>query len=138
MLRALELVCSSKQIVDTVLTDELDAAFDYNSLDCSKNINDCASDGITLALDCISEGSSPDITVAAMSSSGGVYSTLLPVPEDKVKQINPKVQMKYTLGYTVVGEYFKVRTYEFQAKPDDFEFGKMFWEMRYVTREQIS
>jgi hypothetical protein len=134
MLRALELVRASKQIVDTALTDDIDAAFDYNSPDCSRNIKEWTSDSVTLAFDCISEGLSPDITVAAMSSSGGVYSTLLSVPEDKVKQINPKVQMKYTLGYTVVGEYFKVRSYEFKAKPDDFEFGKMFWEMRYVTR----
>jgi hypothetical protein len=134
MSRALELVCALLANRRTVLTEDIDAAFDYNSPDCSKNIKEYASDNVTLAFDCISEGSSPDITVAAMSSSGGVYSTLLPVPEDKVKQINPKVQMKYTLGYTVVGEYFKVRTHEFQAKPDDFEFGKMFWEMRYVTR----
>jgi hypothetical protein len=48
-----------------------------------------------------------------MSSSGGVYSTLLPGSEDKVKKINPKVQMKYTLGHTVVGEYFKVGPQEF-------------------------
>lgn len=37
--------------------------------------------------------------------------------------------MKSTLGYTVVGEYFKFGPNEIQAKPDDFEFGKMFWEM---------
>jgi hypothetical protein len=64
-----------------------------------------------------------------MSSSGGVYSTLLPIPEDQVKKINPKVQMKSTLGYTVVGEYFKFGPTEFQARPEDFEFGKMFWEL---------
>jgi hypothetical protein len=132
MSRALELVRAPKQNEEAVLTHDIDAAFDYNSPDCFKDIKECSS--VTLSFDCISEGSSPDITVAAMSSSGGVYSTLLPVPEDKVKQINPKVQMKYTLGYTIVGEYFKVRAQEFQAKPDDFEFGKMFWEMRYVTR----
>jgi len=37
--------------------------------------------------------------------------------------------MKSTLGYTVVGEYFKFGPTEFQARPKDFEFGKMFWEL---------
>jgi hypothetical protein len=37
--------------------------------------------------------------------------------------------MKSTLGYTVVGEYFKFGPTEFQARPEDFEFGKMFWEL---------
>jgi hypothetical protein len=64
-----------------------------------------------------------------MSSNGGVYSTLLPVPEEEVRKVNPKVQMNMTLGYTVVGEYFKFGPHEFPAKLEDFEFGKMFWEM---------
>jgi hypothetical protein len=134
MSKALELVRAPQAKRRNSFNPGIDAAFDYNSPKCSTDIRELTSDNVTFAFDCISEGSSPDITVAAISSSGGVYSTLLPVPEDKVKQINPKVQMKYTLGYTIVGEYFKVRTHEFQAKPDDFEFGKMFWEMRYVTR----
>lgn len=64
-----------------------------------------------------------------MSSQGGVYSTLLPVPADEVKSINPKVEVKSTLGYTVVGEGFKFGPNEIPAKPEDFEFGKTFWEM---------
>jgi hypothetical protein len=71
-----------------------------------------------------------------MSSSGGVYSTLLPVPEDQVKKINPKVQWKSTLGYTVVGEYFKFGPKDWPAKPEDFEFGKMFWEMSRELLEE--
>jgi len=56
--------------------------------------------------------------------------TLLPVPEDTVLSINPKVTAKYTLAYTIVGEAFTIGgSSEFSAKPHDFEFGKMFWEM---------
>jgi len=106
-----------------------DAAFDYNSPTCSQDIKSWSQDSIRHALDCISEGSSPDITIPAMSSQGGVYSTLLPIPADKVKKLNSKVEIKSTLGYTVVGEYFKFGPQEMPAKPEDFEFGKMFWEL---------
>ena len=81
------------------------------------------------AFDCISEGDSTKITVAAMSSDGGVYSTLLPIPADQVKSVNPKVEMKFTLAYTVIGEEFKFGPTPFSAKPEDFEFGKSFWEL---------
>jgi hypothetical protein len=64
-----------------------------------------------------------------MSSSGGVYSTLLPIPGSTVKELNPKVVMKLTSAYTVFSESFKVGSYDFPAKPEDLEFGKMFWEM---------
>lgn len=64
-----------------------------------------------------------------MSSEGGVYSTLLNVDEEQVKEINPKVEMRHTLGYTVVGEAFPFGPKTYLASEEDFEFGKMFWEM---------
>jgi len=127
--------CSPRNF-DYVKSLGADAAFDYNSPTCAKDIQEWSNNSITHAFDCFSEGDSPKITVAAMSSSGGVYSTLLPVPEDTVKKINSKVQMKMTLGYTVVGEYFKFGPQEMPAKPDDFEFGKMFWELSRGLLEQ--
>jgi hypothetical protein len=63
-----------------------------------------------------------------MSSSGGTYSTLLPVDPELTKKLNPKVELKSTLGYTVVGEYFKFGSTDMPARPQDFEFGKMWWE----------
>lgn len=105
------------------------AAFDYKDPNCAQQIKDFSKDSISHAFDCISEGQSTFITVSAMSSSGGVYSVLLPVPEDEVHRINNKVQKKSTLGYTVVGESFKFGPLEIPAKPEDFEFGKMFWDL---------
>jgi hypothetical protein len=99
-------------------------------------MNEFTKDSLKYCFDCISEGDSPRISVAAMSSTGGVYSTLLPVPRDQVTNINPKVQMKHTLGYTVFGEYFTVRSREFPASLEDFEFGKMFWEFSKGLLEQ--
>ena len=113
-----------------------DATFDYKSPTCAEDIKKWSNDSITLAFDCFSEGSSPKITVEAMSSSGGVYSTLLPVPAETVHEINPKVQVKSTLGYTVLGEPFKFGTMEIPAKPEDLEFGKMFWELSRGLLEQ--
>jgi len=111
------------------LTTTTDAAFDYKDASCSQQIKDFSKDSIKYAFDCISEGDSPSITVSSMSSSGGTYTTLLPVPEDQVRKINDKVQVKSTLGYTVIGESFKFGPREMPAKPEDFEFGKMFWEL---------
>jgi NADPH:quinone reductase-like Zn-dependent oxidoreductase len=113
-----------------------DAAFDYNSSTCSKDIQSWSNDSIHHAFDCISEGDSPSITIPAMSTSGGAYTTLLPVPESDVRKLNPKVELKYTLGYTVVGEFMKFGPKEIPAKPEDFEFGKMFWEMSRELLEQ--
>jgi len=106
-----------------------DAAFDYNSPTCSQEINTWSDNSIYHAFDCISVGSSPSITIPAMSSSGGIYSTLLPIPESDLRKLNPKVEYKTTLGYTVVGEYFKFGPQEREARPEDFKFGKMFWEL---------
>nr|ESZ98297.1 putative protein TOXD [Sclerotinia borealis F-4128] len=104
-------------------------AFDYNSPTCAQDIKEYTHDNLKHAFDCVSEASSPQITVAAMSSAGGTYSTLLPVATEVVHAINKNVVNKATLGYTAVGESFKFGPAEFPAKPDDFEFAKMFWEM---------
>lgn len=111
--------------------EELGAAkcFDYKDEKCAENIKSYTKDGLKYVFDCISEGASTQISVGAMSSSGGTYSTLLPVDASKVSSINDKVEMKSTLGYTVVGEFFTFGGKEIPAKPEDFEFGKMFWEM---------
>jgi hypothetical protein len=113
-----------------------DAAFDYKDASCAQKIKEFSNDSITHAFDCISEDPSHKITVSAMSSSGGVYSTLLPIPENEVRDINDKVTMKSTLGYMVIGESFKLGPQEIPAKPEDFEFGKMFWELSRGLLEQ--
>lgn len=107
-----------------------DAAFDYKSATCSEEIKQYTNDTLAYAFDCISEGTSISISVSSLSTSGGVYSTLLPVPEDTVRTINPKVTTKQTFAYTIVGEDFTIGgSTKFSANPQDFEFGKMFWEM---------
>jgi NADPH:quinone reductase-like Zn-dependent oxidoreductase len=106
-----------------------DAVFDYNSPTCSKEILEYTNDKLAHVFDCISEGESTKVSVEAMGTQGGTYTTLLPVPIKTVQDINENVQMGYTLAYTVVGEAFKIGPKDVPAKPQDFEFGKMFWEL---------
>lgn len=82
-----------------------------------------------LALDCIAKGGGTEISVGALSSSGGVYSTIVNAEPSLVASINPNVQVKHTIGYTMIGERFTIGELEFPAKPEDFEFGKQFWEL---------
>ncbi|TVY15757.1 Protein TOXD [Lachnellula arida] len=113
-----------------------DATFNYNSPTCSNDIKTWSNDSIALAFDCISEGSSPSITASAMSSSGGIYTNILFVTPEEVHKINPKVQVKQTLAYSIFGDYFTFATLEFPGKPQDLEFSKMFWEMSRGLLEQ--
>jgi NADPH:quinone reductase-like Zn-dependent oxidoreductase len=106
-----------------------DAAYDYNSPTCSKDIKEYTKDKLKHVFDCISEGNSTKISVEAMSSTGGVYSTLLTIDDEKVASINPKVEKKTTLGYTIMGESFKAGSNDVPAVPENFEFGKTFWEL---------
>lgn len=59
---------------------------------------------------------------------GGKYRSLLGVDDKIIKGVNPKVEGGVTLAYNVFGEDFK-KWGPFPAKQQDYEFGKMFWEM---------
>ncbi|EUC27697.1 hypothetical protein COCCADRAFT_111014 [Bipolaris zeicola 26-R-13] len=98
-----------------------DHVFDYNEPNVGAKIREVTSDKLKLVFDCIAEGNSFDITAAAISSTGGHMSGLLPpgnYPRDDVKAV-------WTLGYTALGERFNERL---DAKPQDYEFGVKFWK----------
>lgn len=101
-----------------------DEAFDYKDPDCAKKIREYTNDSLKHVFDCISEGASPTISAEAISSKGGVISFLLPA-----KNPREDVETRNTLGYTVVGEAFEFGPTKFPAKPEDFEFGVMFWNL---------
>lgn len=86
-------------------------------------------DMLTLAWDCVGTEESARMCVAAMSKErGGKYRSLLKVDDNVVKDVNEKVDNEFTLAYFVFGEEFK-KWVPLPAKPEDYEFGKMFWEM---------
>lgn len=102
---------------------------DYNSKTCAQDINKYTENKLEYAFDCISEGNGPSICARAIATSGGQYTNLLSVTKEDIHQINPNITVGATLGYTVVGESFQKGNHDFPAKAEDFEFGKMFWEL---------
>ncbi|KAF6815058.1 zinc-binding oxidoreductase [Colletotrichum sojae] len=105
------------------------AVFDYKSPTVSEDIRKHTNDSLTLAWDCQSTPESATLIAKALSSTQeSVVGTLLPVDKAKVQEVNPKVDVKMSLYYTVFGEpfgYFGRR----EAVPEDYEFGKRFWEL---------
>lgn len=99
-------------------------AFDYSASDCGQQIRSYTSDKLTHAFDCISEGKSPQICSDAISSTGGKISYLLPAETPR-----KDVESARTLAYTITGEAFTFGPADIPAAPQDFEFGKTFWEM---------
>lgn len=86
-------------------------------------------DGLRLAWDCVGSADSARRCVSAMSKGeGGQYRSLLGVDQEVIRAVNPKVEGGVTLAYFVFGEEFR-KWGPFPARPADFEFGKMFWEL---------
>lgn len=111
------------------------AAFNYKDADVGKQIREHTKDKLTHAFDCISEGESPKICSDAISSKGGKVSHLLPAKHDR-----EEVEHLHTLAYTITGEGFKFGPNDVPAKPEDFEFGKKFWDLstKLMASKQIS
>jgi len=125
----LVIATASAHNFDYVKSLGADEVFDYTSLTCAEDIKKSTEGELTLALDCISKGSSTQICVEAISDKGGVYTTLLPVPSEKVTSINEKIENKSTLAYTAIGEAFQFGPQSFPAIPGHFEFAKKFWSI---------
>jgi len=125
------IVTASPRNFDYLKSLGADATFDYHSKSCAEDIKKHTNGKLKHVFDCISEGSSTEICVKAMSDEGGVYTTLLSVPDDKVKSINDKVTNNMTLAYFAFGEPFKKFGQSFEAKPEEFEYLKKFWELSY-------
>lgn len=99
-----------------------DQVFDYKDPHVGAKIREATNDKLKLAFDCISEGNSSEITAAALSSSGGHVSTLLPVkdyPRNDVKS-------NFKFAYTVIGEKYNDRV---PASQEDYDFGAKFWKL---------
>ncbi|KAF2676176.1 GroES-like protein [Lentithecium fluviatile CBS 122367] len=97
-----------------------DEVFDYKEPYVGAKIRKATHDSLKMVFDTISEGSSPAISAAAISSKGGQYAALLPVkdfPRDDVKNSS-------TLAYTALGEQYSEN---YPANRTDYEFGVKFW-----------
>jgi len=104
-----------------------DATFDYHDPSCAEQIRKYTNNNLKHAFDTITTEDSAKVCADALSSSsGGKYSCLL-----HTKAPRDDVESKSTLAYSMLGEYFRMgeKGPEIPAKPEDYEFGKKFWEL---------
>ncbi|KAK5163348.1 uncharacterized protein LTR77_010721 [Saxophila tyrrhenica] len=104
-----------------------DEVFDYKDPDCASKIRSWTNDKCTLALDCISEGSSPNICEEALSSQGGTITYLLKSAMESNTRTD--IELKHTSGYTAFGEAFDKLGAHVPAKEGDLEHARMFWRL---------
>lgn len=108
--------CSPKNF-DLVKKMGATQAFDYNSPTCAKDIRAATNDNLAYIYDTITNQTTADICSAAMGSKGGQYSCVLPPGEINREDI----KIHYSLGYTTIGEPFKLGSTEWPVIPGDFE-----------------
>ncbi|EAQ88415.1 hypothetical protein CHGG_05034 [Chaetomium globosum CBS 148.51] len=109
-----------------------DAAFDYRSPTVVDDIKAWSRDpdALTLAWDCIAIDGAAEICAAVLSRSrSSHYRALLSVEDEAITAVNEKVDNGATLGYTILGEEIKKGGRDIPAIPEDYEFGKKFWEV---------
>ena len=64
-----------------------------------------------------------------MASEGGRYSTTEDPGAQLIQAEYPGISAQAILAYTMIGEAFVFESERWEARPGDFEFGKMFWEL---------
>ncbi|KAL9086607.1 MAG: hypothetical protein Q9165_007050 [Trypethelium subeluteriae] len=111
--------------------------FDYSSPTCGADIRAYTNNNLFYALDCISEGESPQICCDALSSSTAPsthphppkdnkphYSAILPVENFPREDVTHS----FTLAYSVFGEKFKMGPEgpAFDVMPEDVEYQEKF------------
>ncbi|KAL1629255.1 hypothetical protein SLS56_005479 [Neofusicoccum ribis] len=120
--------CSPRNF-DMVKALGASAVFDYNSPTCGADIRKHTKNALFYALDCISEGESPNICAEALSTESSVkkpqYGILLPVLEFS----RTDVDKKFTLGYTATGEAFEKFGRHYPADEKDWQFARLFWRL---------
>ena len=99
-----------------------DHVLNYKDADVGSKIRKATDDKLKLIFDCISEGSSHGICAAAMSSTGGHYTALLPTTNFPRKDVKTKM----TIAYTAIGERYND---SIPANQADYEFGSKFWKI---------
>jgi NADPH:quinone reductase-like Zn-dependent oxidoreductase len=104
-----------------------DHVFDYSSPTVGADINALTNDELLYAFDTISEGSSPAISTAALTSKPingrkPSYGAILIVAPEKLGRPVKEVNHIFSLIYTIVGKKFRYITTEFEEKPEDTTF----------------
>ncbi|KAI0123827.1 chaperonin 10-like protein [Xylariales sp. AK1849] len=112
-----------------------DAVFDYKDPACAEHIRAWLAgrkQSLRTAWDCIGNPQSAEICARALADDeeGGTYAGIIPVDRAKLLAVNKNVKGPlFTLGYDVFGEPYKWMFKDREAKPDELEYGRMFWEL---------
>lgn len=117
--------CSPKHF-DYLKTLGASHTFDYNDPDVAAKIKKVSGNKLKYAFDCIAQGDSTKLCAESMSDEGGVYSSLLPVNTEGLRQ---DVEYKRTLAYTAFGRAIKAKSWEMPARPEDHRFAARFWKI---------
>lgn len=107
-----------------------DVVFDYNSPSCVDDIRAYTNGNLTLAWDCHSTEQSSTLVAKVMSREqpGHLGALTSKVTQSLITVVNDKVKVSNTSYYTVFGEKYSLLGTQ-QAVLENFEFGKMFWEL---------
>ncbi|KJZ74019.1 Protein TOXD [Hirsutella minnesotensis 3608] len=119
------LTTCSPHNADMVKSLGADAVFNYHDPDCASQIRQHTGDKLTLAWDTISLPPSAKICSDSLSAGSGVkYASLNPVELPR-----KDIENTFTVAYTSQGESFEFGDFQIPAKPEDFEFATMFWDL---------
>ncbi|PSS05207.1 chaperonin 10-like protein [Coniella lustricola] len=96
-------------------------------------IRAATNNSLAYAWDCITTRESMRLAALSLSDKPGVegaYGVLTAYDREFVQGLNPNVKkVGLTMGYTAFGEGVKRSVYTWHPSREDWEFGKMFWEL---------
>jgi NADPH:quinone reductase-like Zn-dependent oxidoreductase len=121
-------VTCSPRFFDYVKSLGAEAAFDYKSPTAATDIKKFTEGKLQYSWDCIGSTESAKLCALAMGDQDGQYTTLDGNNASIIHDVNPRISVEQTLAYTIFGERFEKFGVS-EPVPQDYEFGKMFWEL---------
>lgn len=88
------------------------------------DIRAAAGDRLKVAWDCISLDASAKICAGALADEGGALGMLLGIDTSVVHAINPNVEVRTTLGYSIFGKPYERYGAKSDGSAEDNEFAK--------------
>lgn len=124
---------SSPKNFDYVKSSGADVVFDYKDADkCVADVRNFTRGRVRRAWDCVSTPETATVCAKVLSSDGGEesrYSSLIPVEPEVLTSVNPNIQSGFTVAYTAFGEQFGKWGRVNEARPEDYDFAKTFFEI---------
>lgn len=107
------------------------ATFDYKSKTCGQDIREYTNNELWVALDCITDHVSTEVSLAALGRAGGRYVHLEKLDNEgrAIADKRKAVKTEFLMQYEAFGEAIKLSdSYEQEARPDRREFACRWYE----------